>query len=140
MNISTDTLTFAGVVLIWPLWLIWEIILLIWRGKGWDVDTISMVAKDRALQLSSLPFIWGGMAGHWWFTWKVPWTYSPVPPITFWALVVGCLVWDILLWSTPYGSLPWALRLVRWPGMMLFLGLLAGAFLFPQRGNVSQPF
>jgi hypothetical protein len=128
-----DNVTFWVFIGIWPAWLIWEIVLLALRGKGLGVDTISMVAKDRAFQMNSLAFTWGGLGAHFWINWYRTRTWStPVPAIVFWGLIVATLVLDIILWNKPYGDMALVWRWFRNPGMQLLLGMIAGYFLFPQ--------
>lgn len=135
-----DKFTFWLVIGFWPIWIVWELILLKLRGSNPSVDLISMVARDRSYQMASLAFAWGSLAGHFWMNWRdLPW-HSPVLGVLFFALIAAVLVWDVTLWSVPYETLHWSARLVRFPGTMLILGLLNGFLVFPQRGVSAQPF
>ena len=135
-----DKFTFWLVIGFWPIWIVWELVLLVLRGHNPSVDLISMVARDRSYQMASLAFAWGSLAGHFWMNWRdLPWS-SPILGVLFFLLIALVLVWDITIWNVPYSSLHWFFRLVRFPGVMLFLGLLNGFLIFPQRGVPSQPF
>ena len=124
----------------WPIWLVWEFVLLKLRGANPSVDLISMVARDRGYQFTAMVFAWGSLAAHYWANWRdLPWE-TPIPAVTFWVLLVLACVWDFFLWNTPYATLPLWMRIVRFPGTMLFLGLLNGFLLFPQRGRPGMPF
>jgi hypothetical protein len=125
----------------WPIWIIWELALLIMRGHSPSVGLISMIARDRAYQFSFIPLAWGSLAAHFWANWHV------LPPwdgwwcgVIFFGLLVACAGWDWYLIDTPYDQMGFFMRLLRWPGNMLLLGLLNGIFVFPQRGYHLQPF
>jgi hypothetical protein len=136
-----DKLTFWIFAGFWPIYLVWELILLVLRGHNPSVDLISMVARDRAYQMNCLAFTWCGLAAHFWINWKhLPQWDGLLPNIVFWLLVVGAVALDILLWKHPYSGLPFWLRVFRFPGTQVLLGLLAGAFLFPQRQAPGVPF
>ena len=135
-----DKFTFWLVIGFWPIWIVWELVLLILRGHNPSVDLISMVARDRSYQMSSLAFAWGSLAAHFWANWRdVPWT-GAVFGVAFFLLIALVLTWDVFLWNTPYASLPLWTRVVRFPGTMLFMGLLNGFLVFPQRGPTGMPF
>lgn len=138
--LPVDNLTFWIFFGFWPLWLVWELVLLKMRGANPNVDLISMVARDRTYQMASLAFVWGSLAAHFFANWKVlpPW-YGTTSAVTFWVLIAVALLWDFQLWHRPYETLPLVLKYVRFPGTMLFLGLLNGTLLFPQRGPPSLP-
>lgn len=135
-----DRFTFWLFVGFWPVWLVWELVLVKLRGHDPSVDLISMVARDRAYQLTALAFVWGSLAAHFWANWRhLPWS-SPAPAVAFWILIALACVWDWRLWEVPYATMPLWTRVVRFPGVMLFLGLLNGFLLFPQRGMRGNPF
>ncbi len=138
--LTIDSVTFWIFFGFWPIWIIWELVLLKLRGGNTSVDLISMVARDRAYQMASIAFAWGSLAAHFFANWRElpPW-YGIVPSLSFWILLAAVLVWDIFLWNTPYAQLSGWIRFVRFPGTMLFLGLLNGFLLFPQKGNPFQP-
>jgi len=60
--------------------------------------------------------------------------------IIFFGLIMGMLGWDWYLWNQTYDSMSLWMRIIRWPGTMLFMGLLNGVLVFPQRGYHLQPF
>jgi hypothetical protein len=131
-----NAVTVALLTGVWVVYLIWELVLLYMRAKGLHVGTISMEAHQHAYQMTVLPFIWGSMASHWWLNWAKPYT-APYPAIVFWVLVVATLALDIYLWKTPYSSLTGFMRVFRWPGTQMLLGLILGFILFPQRDVYS---
>lgn len=131
-----DFYTYVVFVSMWPIYLLWEIALLLLRGKGIHVDTISMVARDRAYQMNSMVFAWCGLAAHYWLNWyKYPTWESPIPAVIFWLLVAGTLTADILLWEHPYSQLPSLVRAFRAPRVQVFWGMACGFLLFPQPGR-----
>lgn len=130
---SLDTLTLCIFLSFWPVWLAWELFL-IWRRRqpGPKLKLISMVARDRGWQLSSVVYTWNGLAAHFWWTGD---TYATVwGSVLFWAIGVMLLVEDVVLWNRPVVTWPKWLRFQRWPLAIMALGLLAGHFLFPQIG------
>ena len=133
MTATVDTITFWLFLGIWPIWGVWELALLWWRGQGIRVGTISMVAKDRASKLTCLVYLWAGLGAHYWWTgphWAPAWS-----ALLFWAVAVGLLVEDVALWGGDKASWPAWLRWQRWPPLWLCLGVLSGRFLFPQATN-----
>lgn len=135
-----DNVTFWVFVGFLPLWIVWELIVLKMHGQDPNVDLISMVARDRAYQFTALAFAWGSLAAHFWVNWRdTPW-HTPVVGVLFFVLMAAVALWDWSLWTTPYATLPYWLRVVRFPGVMLFLGLLNGAFIFPQAAAKGSPF
>lgn len=128
----TDTLTLAILLFPWALWLGWEIYLLVRRGQGVRVATISMVARDRAVHLCSVIYAWGGMAAHWW--WPGANHATVAGSVVFWIALVGFLIQDIVLWRTQAQWWPLWLQWQRKPILILALGFIAGKFLFPQKG------
>ncbi len=114
----------------WPIWLVWEIYLLIRRAQpGPKVKTISMVARDVRHHTSSVIYLTSGMAMHWW----APWRQAGVAEsIAFWAIALGLLVWDLALRNRPVATWPTWLIVARDPPLWLLVGGLAGFLLFPQ--------
>jgi hypothetical protein len=129
---KTDLATLVIWAGFWPTWLLWELVLLYMREKSIDVGTISMIARERAHQLNLIPFLWCGLAAHFWLNWGEVWG-SPIPAIAFWVLVAATLGLDVWFWSTPYGELSRFWQIYRWPGTQVILGLILGFVLFPQK-------
>ncbi len=125
------TLTFI------PVWLIVEITSLLMRGAGWDVipGTISMVMRDRAAHITAVIFFLSGMITHWW--WNPPRWASTGGTVSFWVMIIVLLVFDIILWKRPVETWPMWLQTVLFPRYISLAGLLAGFFLFPQKGKSS---
>ena len=123
----------------WPVWLVWEIALLIMRGAGVAQlpSLISMVARDRGWSLSSVVYLWFGLGAHFWAnTDKVyPGATNTILSISFWVIAVALLVWDITLWRTDFVMWSPVLRWFRWPVAWMIAGALSGRFLFPQAGR-----
>lgn len=132
-QVKLDTVTFWLFMGIWPFLLFWELFVLFLRSKGLDVDTVSMVARDNALRMNSMVFVWCGLASHFWLNWGGRTYSSAIPAITFWVLVAGTLVLDIVLWNKPYDSLPKMLQIYRHPAFQMIWGIVAGLVLFPQQ-------
>jgi hypothetical protein len=134
---SINNITFFVSVFFLPIWLIWELALLWMRdAAGMHVGTISMIMRERAYQFNVLPFFWSSMAAHWWANWIRHSTYdSPIPAISFWLLVAGTFVLDIVLWKSgiPYQTMSPLAKFLRAPAMQLVFGFIAAYFLFPQR-------
>ena len=110
-----------------------EVVLLIGRGAGRDWPTLSIYMKDGALYAGFAPVALGILAGHWWINWDIgsrPW-FAGWP--VWVALLVVVMASDIILWGKPHTDYPAWLRVVRHPGVLLFLGLAAGALCWPQR-------
>lgn len=144
-----NDVTFLIAVCFLPLWLVWELTVLWLRSKGViggempattsaTVTTISGVMKNRGYQLTALPFFWSAMTAHWWFNWWRPTWSTPVPTIVFWLLVVGTLVSDILLWNTPFSSLPTWAKFYRAPMVQCVVGFVTAWVLFPQAMSKLQ--
>jgi sterol desaturase/sphingolipid hydroxylase (fatty acid hydroxylase superfamily) len=127
----------TGVVLMstGAIWLVWEIILIVGRGKGQDWDTISMFTTNGALHLSALPVFWGILAGHLFL--NTPMNNNP--PLGFqswwiWVVVLALFgVSDAFFYNTPRENLPGFFRLVRTPFFGLMVGLASGFLSWPQR-------
>jgi hypothetical protein len=134
---NIDNLTFFIFVAFWPVYLIWEIALFVMRGKGMNVDLISMEARDRGYQFNTLVVLWFALPVHFWVNW-----YRPAMPnmlwatIVFWVFIAATLTFDLILLNRGimYDQLPQALQIYRWPLTQAVLGVLAAYFLFPQRG------
>jgi hypothetical protein len=113
--------------------LVAEVVLLIGRGQGRDWPTLSIYVKDGALFAGFAPVVYGILGGHWFVSWPMaskPWFQGwPV-----WvALLVVVMASDVLLWGKPHVSYPMWLRVVRHPGVLLLVGIAAGALCWPQR-------
>jgi hypothetical protein len=91
-----------------------------------------MEARERAYQLNVIPFIWAALGAHFWLNWARPYDVA-YPAIIFWLLVAMTLFFDYHFWSVPYNTMVGWLRLYRWPGTQVILGLILGFLLFPQR-------
>jgi len=129
-----DDVTFIVWIAILPVWLVWEIVLLVKRGQGVAVRTLSMVAQKRGWQLTAVVYFWTAMPIHWWV--PLHWG-STAGGIAFWALQLALFGWNIATWKATGAPLaewaPWR-RWVNWPVWYLVVGPLAAAFLFPQAG------
>lgn len=129
---DTNTLTLGVLLFPWGVWLLWEIYVLIRRAKDVRVKTISMVALDKSRHLSSVVYLWGGMAAHWWWP-----SSSPAPVwanVVFWVLVFPLLAHDVAAWRSDIRDWePWR-RVLLSPLLVLALGFVAGKVLFPQAG------
>jgi len=132
-----DNLTFWIFFGFWPVWLVWELILLYLRGKGMSVDLISMEAREQGYKLTVIPFVWSALAAHFWFNWEKPYSV-PYYAIGFWLFVLFTAFLDYRFWNIPYSALTGWLRVYRWPGFQAALGLLMGFLLFPQK-DVFKP-
>lgn len=121
----------------WIVWLIWELALLWFRGKGITVNTISMEAKRIAFaHLGALAYFWGGMSAHYFLSWKRPVWNSPAPAIAFWTIGAAYLAADLLDRGHWFGW-PDFVQWIRWPPVVVLIGLAAGYLLFPQSATWS---
>jgi hypothetical protein len=102
-----------------------------------NVDLISQEARERAYDLNVIPFIWSALAAHFWLNWARPYAVA-YPAIIFWCLVAMTFFFDMYLWHTPYSTMQGWLRIYRWPGTQVLLGLILGLLLFPQK-DVFKP-
>ena len=132
-----DNVTFWIFFGFWPLWLVWELVLLYLKGKGVNADLISQEARQRGYQLTVIPFIWSALMAHFWFNWERAYSVA-YPAVIFWVFVAFTLFLDYHFWNTPYNTLTGWLRVYRWPGSQAILGLLMGLLLFPQR-DIFKP-
>lgn len=130
---TADTISLLVVLAIWPVWLVWEIYLLWRRRPGADDKprTISMVMRDRAWHLSSLVYLWLGLASHYWLPIGAG---SAFGGVAFWLIAVALVTQDALLWRHPVETWPRWLKVIRWPLAWMIIGALCGRFLFPQKG------
>jgi len=132
-----DDFTFVVWTGFLPVWLVVELVILWRRAKrGLPTRTISMVARDRAWQLTAVVFFWCAMPIHWW----VPIGWGTTPGyVAFWVLQALLLAWNITMWrrtAKPLAEWPRWLRWVNWPVWYIPAGALAAALLFPQSGVV----
>lgn len=119
----------------WPVWLVWEMAILVLRGEQVSAMTISMVAQRVAWRLPSVVYAWYGLAAHWWWNGK-SWASWP-GALAFWLIMAGLLAWDIVCWgatSKPLLDWPQMMLNLRFPVWYAIIGTLAGHFLFPQSG------
>jgi hypothetical protein len=116
----------------WLLWLAWEIALIWLRGSGTHVYTISQEAKRLAFgYLGSLAYFWGGMTAHYFLTWSKPSWSSPLPAVAFWVIGLAYMGADFFDGGDP-SKWPNFVQWLRWPPVVVVIGLLAGHLLFPQ--------
>lgn len=141
---TINTWTFLVSVFFLPIWLVWELATFWLRAKGFfggpligrevmTVGTISMVMQHRAYQVNVLPFFWSGMMAHWWwndFDGKA--AGNGATTFLWWALLVGTLVADVLLWNTPFNELHPVLKFYRAPMVQCVAGFVSAYFLFAQ--------
>ncbi len=125
-NRLTAAVTYYG---LWALLLMWEAVALILRAQGHRVGTISMVARDQGWNAVVIPYLWGGMASHWWF----PATRAggAATSVAYWLIAVGLLAWDVSRWGAPASGL---MLWLRFPFMWLVVGFVAAGLLFAQTG------
>lgn len=133
MTVETINAITLGLLLgTWPVYLAWEVYLLVKRAGGWPKPAlISGVAKTQARRWNSLPYIWGGMGAHWFLTHA----WATVPgSIVFWVLLLALLVVDVVLLArgVAYEVLPSWAKWVRHPAAAYLAGNVAGFVLFPQ--------
>jgi hypothetical protein len=135
MTATMDSITFWVFVLLWPVWLAWELVLLRLRAVEQDKPkTISMVARDLGWKASSIVYVWGGLATHFWWTapgWAPAWS-----AVIFWFLAAALLVEDAALWGSDRSTWKGWVQVQRFPPLILGAGLLAGRLLFPQIAGV----
>lgn len=140
-----DTVTFWVWFATPFVWLAIELLVFHFRGaprpEGVSIaQTISMIARDRGWQLTSVVFFWTAMPFHWWLHLGIGWA-SRGGTITFWGIVAVLLAWNLVTlalgWTTaPLEEWPAWLRWVNWPVFYLLTAPPAAAFLFPQDGPV----
>ncbi len=128
----TDDTTFWLLMAGLPALLALEIYLLVRRGQGVSIATISMVLRDRATHISSVVFFAGGMCSHWWWPGDVQATRWG--SVAFWVLIVALLMEDAYLWHVAPNWWPKWLQWQRKPILVLAAGFIAGKLLFPQVG------
>jgi hypothetical protein len=140
MKSTVDQITLIVWLSMWPVFLIWEIILLLMRGAGWAEmpALISMVAREYGWSLSAVVYVWFGLGAHFWWnaSARYPGVWDTITALSFWLICVALLVWDIVLWRSDFTAWPTALRWARWPVAWMVAGALSGRFLFPQVGRV----
>lgn len=126
---ATDQVTLWVFLLPWPIWLVWELVLLWRRRKAPRPKTISMVARDLRYHLTSVVYLLSGLLVHWF----APWRHATVAGgVLFWVVALGLFVWDLALWKRPVETWPAGLKISRDPPLWLCAGALAGLVLFPQ--------
>jgi hypothetical protein len=130
-----DTVTLIIFLSFWPVWMIWELILLWFRSDGQPVKTISMVAQGMGYRSSALVYLWSGLATHFW--WPGP-SWASVPgAVAFWVIALLLILEDLFLLIAKIrqpDDLIWWAKVQRAPPLLMAIGALAGHFLFPQRG------
>lgn len=129
MNRLTAALTYYGP---WVLFLFWEICALILRAQGHRVGTISMVARDHGWAAVVVPFLWGGMASHWW--WPSEHAGGAITSVLFWLIGVALFVWDLSSMQRGVESYSPVLLWLRFPFAWCVIGFICGGLLFPQTG------
>jgi hypothetical protein len=132
---TVDAITFGVWLAIWPVWLLWELVLLVLRGSSIRVQTISMVARDKGWLFSSVVYSWCGLASHFWIphaSWNPP---HPIGYALFWLVALSLGVEDAILWGSDPMAWSKSLRWRRHPALVMAAGLLLGWLLFPQRGE-----
>jgi hypothetical protein len=137
---TLDNITLGIFVGFWPVWLVWECVLLILRGAHPHElpGLISMVARDRGWSLTCVVYLWSGLAAHFWVNagGRYAGAWDAVAAVSFWLIAVVLLAWDVALWRSDFVVWSPALRWARWPVAWMLFGTLSGRFLFPQIGRV----
>lgn len=133
---QVDDVTFWVWLGKYPVWLVLELLLLMLRGEGVSVGTLSIVAKTRGRQLTAAIYFDTAMPIHWWapIGWATAWG-----TVVFWVLQALLLVWNIIRWratARPVEEWPRWERWLNWPVWYLAAGPAAAALLFPQGGWV----
>jgi hypothetical protein len=115
----------------WAVFFVWESVILYKRMKHRPLPkTISMVARDLRYHTTSVIYMWGGMASHWW--WPSA-EFAPVwAGVTFWCMGIALLIADILTARSHWGWWPDYLKTLKHPLLWLAVGFLSGKLLFPQ--------
>lgn len=120
-------------------WLAWEFVLVYGRAKGKGWDTISIVLKDAGLRSCAVPYSVGVLCGHWWLNWP----RSSSPWFAGWWVWASVLVLaagsDLAAWrwaDRPRETWPGWLRVLRYPGLWLLVGVFLGALCWPQRASL----
>lgn len=122
----------------WPIWFVWEMLLLRWRRETINVKTLSQVAQRRAWQLTCAVYTDAYLLSHFVWTVESDVAFATVKGIIGWLFVPILAVYDGLLWKTPRIEYSVAHRWARWPLLVAIVGVLSGRFLFPQVG--PQPW
>lgn len=128
---TVNAITLALLLGTWPVYLAWQIVLLVLRGQQLSAKLISGVAKTQARRFNLLPYVWGGMGAHWFLTHS----WATVPgSIIFWVLLLVVLGVDLVLLALgiAYEQLPAWAQWVRRPAVVYLAANVAGFALFPQ--------
>jgi hypothetical protein len=128
-----DGLTFG--IFFFGVWVILgllEVVLLVLRRLGYRVRTISMIARDHGPNVASVVFVWNGLSAHFWL--NAERGAGVLGSVLFWVIVAALLGQDWHLRKTLPRLWPTWLRWQRKPEVVMVVALLAGRFLFPQRG------
>jgi hypothetical protein len=132
--VRTDTLTLIIFLAPWAVWLAWEVVLIGLRAtQPQKPKLISGVAKDLAWKLSSLVYVWCGLASHFW--WTSPTWATVAGSVAFWLVLLVLLVEDLALGELTPEQYPRWMYWQRFPPFVMAAGILAGRFLFPQAGG-----
>lgn len=122
-----NTVTLVVFLAFWPVWLVWEIVILARRAQPGDKPkTISMVARDMGWKMNSLVYLWSGLGAHFW--WNAAAWAPYLTGALFWVIFLVLGVADWLFSATD--ARPW----YRTPVLWMAIGALSGRFLFPQAG------
>lgn len=130
---TIDLITIGVAFFPWLIWLVWEIVLLVIRHRGTKVKTISMAAQWIAYNgLPTLAYFWGGMTSHYFLNWTRPVWSVPWFGAFFWLVGLAYLLTDIFF-RPPRENWPKVVRWLRWPPVVVLIGLVLGYVCFPQR-------
>jgi hypothetical protein len=133
-----NTITFWIWFVIWPIWFIWEMVLLYLRSRSPGASKpalISMVARDMGWRYNSAVYTWSGLAAHFW--WPGPDWAPVVTGLVFWSITLLLVIEDVTLQFIKPDRTQWPtwLRYQRLPLLWMVLGFFAGHFLFAQHDS-----
>lgn len=116
-------------------WLVWELVLVALRARGWDVLLISQEARRLAYRgLPSLAYALAGLSVHFFVNWTRP-TWDGLPAqvlgVTWWAVLAAYLLADALDPNRAYW--PIVTQWIRWPPVVAAVGGVLAYVAFPQR-------
>lgn len=120
-----DTVTASLIVLVVVALIVWDVVLGAKKQR-----TESWWIARWARQFNAFPFAMGVLVGHWFMQNPNP-DYRLYPAAITLAIVV--LAYDLLCFPWPKGALLSPARWMRYPGLWLAFGVLAGHWLWPQR-------